>query len=90
LKAASEIGKEAAWAFTETGCRAVLFADVDESGATSAAEESKRYATHASYRGPSLVVDVASFESVQKMVDECIRRFGKIDYFVNSAGVRIA
>lgn len=52
-----------------------------------AIEESKKYATSATYAFLALKVDVASSKSVQSMVDVTVERFGRIDYFVNAAGV---
>lgn len=35
-------------------------------------------------------VDVADAESVQKMIDVTVKEFGRIDYAINGAGVRIS
>ena len=39
------------------------------------------------YRAQALHVDVTNENSVQQMVNEANSRFGRIDYFVNTAGV---
>ncbi|KAI9660438.1 MAG: hypothetical protein M1821_009788 [Bathelium mastoideum] len=85
--AASGIGKETGFAFAEAGCRGVVFADVDEEAATFAAEESKQYARHPSYRSVAVRVDVTDEKSIDDMVGTTVKEFGRIDYSVNSAGV---
>ena len=64
-----------------------MFADIDETSAQSAAEESSRYASNPNYTAHAIAVDVADEESVQTMVDATVKQFGRIDYCVNSAGV---
>ncbi|KAI2618439.1 NAD(P)-binding protein [Hypoxylon sp. NC1633] len=85
--AASGIGKETAFAFAEAGVRAITFADINEQGAHEAAEESKKYARHASYRSLAIKVNIADEDSVQTMVDTTVKEFGRIDFGVNSAGM---
>lgn len=76
-----------AFAFAEDGVSAIAFADLDEGKAGKVAEKSKSLATNADYRTIVLAVDVTDPTSVQHMVDETIRVFGRIDYNVNAAGV---
>ena len=68
---------------------AIVFADLDEKGAQEAAEKSKGFATNSHFRTMALRVDVTDPNSVQSMVDATVKEFGRIDYNVNSAGVRI-
>lgn len=86
-QAASGIGKETALALAEAGVRAIALADINEQGALEAAQESRRYAKHASYRSLAIKVDIVDEESVQTIVDTTFREFGRIDFSVNSAGV---
>ena len=65
-----------------------MFADFDEKGAQEAAEKSKSFATNSHFRTMALRVDVTDPSSVQSMVDATVKEFGRIDYNVNSAGVR--
>lgn len=88
-QAAGGIGQETAFAFAEAGARGVVLADINLQGAQEAAEKSKSYAKHPEFRALGMVVDVADPISVQAMVDAAIEDFGRIDYSVNSAGVRI-
>lgn len=74
-------------AFAEAGARAVVFADANEQGARDAAEESKSISRNADYRSLALKVDIASEDSVQRMVDTTVNEFGRVDYSVNSAGI---
>ena len=65
----------------------VILADIDAEGACIVASESKYHAQHPKYRAVSLKVDVSEDNSVQTMVRSAISEFGRIDYFVHSAGV---
>ena len=87
IQAAKGIGKETAISFAEAGARAVVFADIEETGAQAAVEESKKFAKHAEYRALAVKVDITEETSVNSMVETTVKEFGRIDYFVNSAGV---
>lgn len=52
------------------------------------AEESRKYAKHAKYRALAVKVDVTDTESVQSLIATTVKEFGRIDYAVNSAGVK--
>ncbi|KAI1343511.1 hypothetical protein F5Y15DRAFT_412295 [Xylariaceae sp. FL0016] len=87
IAAASGIGKEVAFAFAESGARMVLFADINDAGAENAARKSADYATALKYNSFSFKVDVTDEQSILDMVDYIVRKLGRIDYFVNCAGV---
>ncbi|KAL8769664.1 MAG: hypothetical protein Q9209_004461 [Squamulea sp. 1 TL-2023] len=87
IGAAGGIGEETAFAFAEAGISAIAFADLDEQKAGEVAEKSKSHATNDNYRTTVVAVDVTDPSSVQRMVDETIRVFGRIDYNVNAAGI---
>jgi 3-oxoacyl-[acyl-carrier protein] reductase len=62
---------------------AVVLADIDEEGMEQAAEEIRG-------RGQTVMtgrVDVGSFSDVQTLVDEALKRFGRINVLVNNAGI---
>ena len=88
--AASGIGREAALAFAEAGASGIVFADLDEDGACDSAEQSNRLASHSNYRDLIIHVDITDAESVQAMVDVAVKKFGRIDYSVNCAGVNFS
>lgn len=71
----------------EAGVAGIVFADRNEQGAREAAGESKCYAQNPNYRAIAVAVDVTDPSSVQEMVDQTVKEFGRIDYSVNSAGV---
>ena len=87
FEAASGIGKETALAFAEAGARGVAFADLNEEGASAAAEESKKLARDASFKAIAVKVDITNETSVDNMVQTALKEFNRIDYSVNSAGV---
>ena len=71
----------------EAGVAGIVFADRNEQGARTAAEESKCYSQNPNYRSMAIAVDVTDPSSVQEMVDQTMKEFGRIDYSINSAGV---
>jgi 2-hydroxycyclohexanecarboxyl-CoA dehydrogenase len=79
--AASGIGLASARLLAKNGA-AVALADRNASGAETACDELRTAGHHAL----ALDVDVASAESVQRMVDATIQRFQKIDMLVHCAG----
>ncbi|KAL9110820.1 MAG: hypothetical protein Q9227_004620 [Pyrenula ochraceoflavens] len=85
--AASGIGLETALSFAEAGAQAVIFADINESGARGGAEKSKALATNPRYRSLVLKFDLADPASVQSLVEDAVKEFGRIDYAVNGAGI---
>ena len=86
-QAAGGIGEETAFAFAEAGVSAIAFADIDDQKAAKVAEASKGLAINKDYRTLVIAVDVTDPTSVQRMVDETVKEFGRIDYNVNAAGV---
>ncbi|KAI1762569.1 oxidoreductase [Hypoxylon sp. FL1150] len=85
--AGSGIGRETALMFAERGARAVVFADLDLSTASEASEKSKSIATAANYETMAIAVDVRDRASVKAMIGQVIKRFARLDYAVNSAGI---
>lgn len=60
---------------------------MNKAAAESAALESEKVATNAHYQTLVVQVDVTKEEEVDMMVEETVRKFGRIDYAFNSAGV---
>lgn len=60
---------------------------MNEEGALAAAEESKKFAVHDSFKAIAVKVDITDEASVDNMVQTTLDKFGRIDYSVNSAGV---
>ncbi|KAI1141664.1 oxidoreductase [Hypoxylon sp. FL0543] len=85
--AGSGIGLETALTFAERGARAVVFADQDADAASEGSEKSKSIATATDYQTLAIGVDVRDGASVKAMVEEVKKRFGRLDYAVNSAGI---
>lgn len=76
------IGKSIALAMAHSGARVIL-ADLlrDE------AHETSEYIRSLGYECDAVFVDVCSYDSVEKMVDEVMRISGSLDILVNNAGV---
>lgn len=89
FQAAGGIGQETGYAFAGVGAVGVVFADINEQGAQESAEKSKSFAKHPDYRAVAVQVDITNEASVQNMVDKAVKEFGRIDYSINCAGVRI-
>ena len=85
----SGIGRDCGLAYAAAGAIGVVFADINLASAQLASEDSKIFATNASYRTIALAVDVSSEESMNAMVEKAVGEFGRIDYAVSSAGVRL-
>ena len=66
--------------FIEAGAKVIIW-DIDENAAKEAIEKVK--SENLSHQ----VVDVTNFEIVNKNLDEVEKKYGKIDIFVNNAGI---
>ncbi|OTA62354.1 NAD(P)-binding protein [Hypoxylon sp. EC38] len=86
--AGSGIGLETALLFAERGARAVVFADQVFDAASEASEKSKSIATAGDYQTLAIAVDVRDRASVKAIVEEVKKRFARLDYAVNSAGLQ--
>ena len=64
----------------------VLIADINGTAAESVSAGINRAGGISS----SLPVDVEDESQLKLMVDECVRRYGKVDILVNNAGVAVA
>ncbi|KAG7001444.1 FAD-linked oxidoreductase OXR1 [Physcia stellaris] len=87
--AGSGIGRDCGLAYAAAGAIGVVFADINLTSAQLASEDSKIFATNASYRTIALAVDVSSEESMNAMVEKAVGEFGRIDYAVSSAGIGV-
>ena len=85
----SGIGLDCARSYAAEGALGVVFADLNLDAAQAGAESSKAIATNPEYRALALAVDVADVKSVEGMVTKTVATFGRVDYSVNSAGVRL-
>ena len=85
----SGIGREVALTLASRGAHTVVCADINLEAAKQTAEQSQSCkAGHVTdYKVHALHVDVRDESSVGQMVDEAKSLFGRIDYFVNTAGV---
>lgn len=79
---ANGIGKQIATRYTEEGAKVVL-ADFNEKALKATVAEFKANG----FEAHGVKVNVAVEDDVQKMVDETIATFGRIDILVNCAGV---
>ena len=73
------------------GANTLVCADINLEAAQCTAEisQSRKPAHSTSYKVHALQVDVRDEKSVQQMLDETKALFGRIDYFVNTAGVSL-
>ena len=74
-------------AYAVEGAAGVVFADIDKDAVEKASAESISVAKHSTYQAIAIQVDVAEEASVDNMISEMLRMFGRIDYAVNCAGV---
>ena len=85
----SGIGREVALTLASRGAHTIVCADINLEAAKQTAEISQsRKAGHLTdYKVHALHVDVRDENGVQQMVNEVKSLFGRIDYFVSTAGV---
>jgi NAD(P)-dependent dehydrogenase (short-subunit alcohol dehydrogenase family) len=76
------LGKSIAEEFAKAGANVVI-ADINTQDAVKAATELSKYGTQIL----PCTVDVSNYEIMQKMVAAVIERLGRIDIFVNNAGI---
>ncbi|MFP4548355.1 MAG: SDR family NAD(P)-dependent oxidoreductase [Fidelibacterota bacterium] len=81
---ASGIGKETVKSFIDKGAKVVI-ADWDEKGGKAVTAELKEKGHDVLF----VQVDVSKEESVKKMVDETVKKYGRLDILVNNAGIGI-
>ena len=67
----------------------MIFADLNDREAHAAAEQSKEIAQHSSYKGIAIRVDITDQASVDDMMQNVLKEYGRIDYCVHSAGVSL-
>lgn len=79
---ANGIGRALCLRFAAEGARAVIVADVDESGAAEVAR--------AISSGQAATVNVASEGELAALVDAVLKKHGRIDLFCSNAGIGIA
>jgi len=78
----SGIGRAAAFKFAQEGAK-VFLADLSEKAGDDLVEELGKIGAEAAFAR----IDVTDAEDVERMVAECIQRFGEIHVLVNSAGI---
>ena len=78
----SGIGRETALLFGERGATVVLAAR-DETALQSVAKEIERIGG----RAYAVVIDVAEWQQVERLAQQTVARFGRIDTWVNNAGI---
>lgn len=78
--AARGIGEATAWAFAKRGA-AVIIVDIDGEGANRVEEELKTKG----FEAAAFEVDVSDRQAVERMIEDVLSRFGRIDVLVNNA-----
>jgi NAD(P)-dependent dehydrogenase (short-subunit alcohol dehydrogenase family) len=78
----SGIGKAAAFLFAKEGAK-IFLADLSEKLGDEMVEALEKEGVEAAFAR----IDVTDFHDVERMVEECINKFGGIDVLVNSAGI---
>jgi len=80
--AATGIGFATAKKFLEEGAKAVAICDLNKERVDNAVKELSAFGTVDGY-----AVDVSDKDSVQKMVDATLEKYGRIDILINNAGI---
>jgi NAD(P)-dependent dehydrogenase (short-subunit alcohol dehydrogenase family) len=80
---ASGIGKVAAQIFAREGASVIVATDSNIKGGEETVDSIKSAGGEASF----VKCDVSSASDVEAMVNECIRKYGRLDYAFNNAGI---
>ena len=80
--AANGIGAAAARRFSSEGATVVLADYVED-------DVMKMAATLPEDRTTAMVVDVSDPKAVEKMIEDTVRKYGKLDVMINNAGVHV-
>ncbi len=78
----SGIGQAAAFLFAKEGAK-IFLADLSEKLGNEMVEALEKQGAEAAFAR----IDVTDFDDVERMVEDCINKFGGIDVLVNSAGI---
>ncbi len=78
----SGIGKAAAFLFAKEGAK-IFLADLSEKAGDEMVEALEKEGAEAAFAR----IDVTDYEDVERMIADCIAKFGTIDVLVNSAGI---
>ncbi|KAK7975795.1 hypothetical protein PG989_014258 [Apiospora arundinis] len=87
IGAASGIGKATALAYARNGTRGLVLADLDEPGVQRTAKQAKQEATNDEFSVIALHADVRDYSTVEDVFEHAVKKFGRIDYSVNTAGI---
>ncbi len=83
------MGRATALAFARAGAIGLALGDLNESGVKETAKQVKEVATNPKFAVIASHVDVRSWDSVDSFFKAAVAKFGRIDYSVTTAGVRI-
>ncbi|KAF5688762.1 dehydrogenase [Fusarium denticulatum] len=85
----SGIGRACAISFAKKGVSGVLIADIVVRSSKDVVKECKAAAVNKDFRCEAIPIDVTREESVRNLMSHAVRTFGRIDYYVNSAGIGV-
>lgn len=85
----SGIGKACALSFARCGVSGLVVADIDLDAAKATIIECQSVASNRELRTEAVCIDVASEDSVGKVIMQVVGTLGRIDYCVHAAGVRV-
>ena len=80
--AGSGIGRSIALTFAREGAKVVV-ADLNEKGGLETVDLVKKEKEEAIF----VKVDVSQAEDIEQMVEDCLKKFGRVDILVNNAGI---
>ncbi|KAK0357444.1 hypothetical protein LTR02_003332 [Friedmanniomyces endolithicus] len=83
--AGSGIGQATAVSFAREGCEKIVIADRNEQGLDNTRDAIQKVNSECEVY--DVRIDVSSAESVDYLVDEAVKIFGRVDYCCNAAGV---
>ncbi|KIW53580.1 hypothetical protein PV05_09138 [Exophiala xenobiotica] len=87
IGAASGIGRQVALSFAQEGCLRIILVDRDSAKLAGSAQMIRGLDLTAAPDLLSLTVDISNEDDIINMMDCTVRKFGRIDYAVNAAGI---
>ncbi|KAF2850047.1 NAD(P)-binding protein [Plenodomus tracheiphilus IPT5] len=85
----SGIGKACALAFASSGVSGLVVADIDLDAAKATIVECRSVASNPNLRTNAAYIDVASEDSVSKVIKQVVDSLGRIDYCIHAAGIGV-
>lgn len=83
------IGRATALGFAAAGVKGLVLSARNDAKLVETATKAKELATNSSFETLVVVGDISQEDDIANVIKKAVEKFGKIDYAVNNAGVRL-